>query len=143
MPTVKLSVLCVLAELAGLTVVTDATACLAAVQLEDLTVVLVVGSQPASHRTQVDGAVLVNDLSHVLLSEQVDHWLQLPSDGMRIEIFILNQRDHLAGPVNQTEKKNITSHHTTSHHITHHHTTSHHITSLGWAGLGCYSTFQQ
>ena len=74
MPTVKLSVLCVLAELAGLTVVTDATACLAAVQLEDLTVVLVVFSQPASHLTDIDGFVFVADISHVLLVEQIYHW---------------------------------------------------------------------
>ena len=140
MPTFKLSVLSVLTELSSLAVVTDATACLAAVQLEDLTVVLVVFSQPASHLTDIDGFVFVSDISHVLLVEQIYHWFQLPSDRMRIEIFILNQSDHLAGPVHQAEKTKLSA------QITYN--------GQAWAGLGCYqgqyiyvpgcySTFQQ
>ena len=40
--TLKVSVLSILTELSGLTVVTDATACPLTVQLEDLTVVAVI-----------------------------------------------------------------------------------------------------
>ena len=71
MATFKLSVLCIVTELSSLTVVTDATACLVAVELEDLTVVIVVLSQPASHLPDIEGFVAVSDISHVLLSEQI------------------------------------------------------------------------
>ena len=72
--TFKLSVLCIVTELSSLTVVTDATACLVAVELEDLTVVIVVFCQPASHLADVEGFVAVSDISHVLLSEQIYYW---------------------------------------------------------------------
>ena len=70
----KVSVLSILTELSGLTVVTDTTACPVTVQLEDLTVVVVVFCQPASHLAHIDGFVLVDDISHILLSEQICYW---------------------------------------------------------------------
>ena len=72
--TFNMPILSILTELSSLTVVADATACLVAVQLEDLTVVVVVFCQPASHLAHIDGFVFVDDISHILLSEQICYW---------------------------------------------------------------------
>ena len=103
--TLELLVRDIFTELTSLTVIIDTTACQVALQREQVAVVVVVLSQPAPQQGDIQGFVLVGQVQmvQVLVGDQVQQRLELPSNRVGEEGVVLDQSDDLSCPVNQAE----------------------------------------
>lgn len=82
--------------------VIDATSCHIALQLKQITVLGVVLCQPRHYLLNIYLALIVLDMTKVLLCEELHQRLEFSSDGMREEGIILNEDYNVLGPVHQT-----------------------------------------